>query len=98
LIGFFPGQLQAGHTVFYPLYLLCVTGLFLNTILAVFNLIPVPPLDGSWVLAGVLPSQFAGIFNAIRPYSFMLLLALFWSGAFDIVLEPVFRLVTVLAS
>ncbi len=98
LIGFFPAEIQAGHTVIYPLYLLSVTGLFLNTILAVFNLIPVPPLDGSWVLGGILPNQLGGLFNVIRPYSFMLLLGLFWSGAFDILLNPVLNLVRVLAS
>jgi len=98
LVGFFPEELRAGHTVAYPLYLLCVSGLFLNTILAVFNLIPVPPLDGSWVLAGILPNQLGGLFDAIRPYSFMLLLALFWSGIFNIVLDPVLNFVMILAS
>jgi Zn-dependent protease len=98
LVGFFPDELRAGHTVFYPLYLLSVTGLFLNTILAVFNLIPVPPLDGSWVLAGILPNQLGGFFDAIRPYSFILLLALFMSGVFNIVLDPVLSLVSALAS
>ncbi|MFB3902960.1 MAG: site-2 protease family protein [Acidobacteriota bacterium] len=98
LVGFFPAELRDGHTIAYPLYLLCLNGLFLNTILAVFNLIPVPPLDGSWILAGLLPNQLAGIFDAIRPYSFMLLIALLWSGIFDSVLGPVFNLVTALAS
>jgi len=98
LIGFFPGELQAGHTIVSPLYMLCVTGLFLNTILAVFNLIPVPPLDGSWVLAGVLPNQLGSFFDAIRPYSFMLLLVLFFSGIIDILLIPVLNLVNILAS
>jgi Zn-dependent protease len=98
LIGFFPGELEAGHTIVSPLYVLCVTGLFLNTILAVFNLIPVPPLDGSWVLAGLLPNQLGSFFDAIRPYSFMLLLVLFFSGIIDILLVPVLNLVNILAS
>lgn len=98
LVGLFPTELRDGHTVFYPLYLFCVNGLFLNTILAVFNLIPIPPLDGSWVLAGIFPNPIAAFFEAIRPYSFILLLALFMSGVLNIVLDPVLNLVTVLAS
>ena len=98
LVAFFPNQLQAGHTVLYPLFLLCVSGLFLNTLLAVFNLIPVPPLDGSWVLAGIFPNRVAGFFDAIRPYSFILLVVLLFSGAFNVVLNPVISLVSILAS
>jgi len=98
LVGFFPDELRAGHTVLYPLFLLCASGLFLNTILAVFNLLPVPPLDGSWVLAGIFPNRVAAFFDAIRPYSFILLLGLIVSGVFDKVLVPVLGLVTVLAS
>lgn len=98
LVGFFAEEINASHTVIYPLYLLCSTGVILNTILAVFNLIPVPPLDGSWVLAGLLPSQFEGLFDAIRPYSFILLLVLLWSGFLDLILGPVLNFVVILAS
>jgi Zn-dependent protease len=98
LVGFFPAELKAGHTVLYPLFLLSVSGLYLNTILAVFNLIPVPPLDGSWVLAGIFPDRIAALFDAIRPYSFILLIALLMSGVLNLILDPVLSLITVLAS
>jgi len=98
MIGFFPQELEGNHSVVYPLYVLSFTGVFLNLILAVFNLIPVPPLDGSWVLAGILPARFGDLFDAIRPYSFILLVALLWSGLIDVLLSPVLALMHVLVS
>jgi Zn-dependent protease len=65
--------------------------------LAVFNLLPVPPLDGSWILAGVLPSNLAAAMDTIRPYSFILLIALLLSGVFGMILNPILRFVGRLA-
>lgn len=68
---------------------LLLAGLFINVILAVFNLIPIPPLDGSWILAGLLPLQFSDLMDTIRPYSFLLLFLLLWAGFFRVILSPV---------
>jgi Zn-dependent protease len=56
-----------------------------NLLLALFNLLPVPPLDGSTVLAGLLPERMAAGMDRIRPYGFVLLYALLLSGAFRVV-------------
>ena len=85
------------HALVYPVFLMCQTGLFLNVILAVFNLLPVPPLDGSWILAGVLPSHLAAAMDRIRPYSFILLIALLLSGVFGMILNPILLFVARLA-
>ncbi|MEE8348375.1 MAG: site-2 protease family protein [Acidobacteriota bacterium] len=77
------------HGWIYPLFLMCETGLVLNVILAVFNLFPIPPLDGSWILAGVLPSNLATVLDRIRPYSLILLVVLLMSGVFETVLRPI---------
>jgi len=82
-----------GDHTFYPLYLICYVGLFLNVILAVFNLIPIPPLDGSWVLSGFLPHHLAVLYDRIRPYGFMLLLLLLFSGALGGIIGPIWGFV-----
>ena len=77
------------HGVVYPMFWMFQTGLFLNVILAVFNLLPIPPLDGSWILAGLLPGNLAAAMDKIRPYSFILLIALLMSGVFGMILNPI---------
>jgi Zn-dependent protease len=69
-------------------------GVYLNVILAVFNLLPIPPLDGSWILEGLLPRSLSGLFQAIRPYGFVLLVVLLYTGAFRVILGPVLSVVS----
>jgi Zn-dependent protease len=75
-----------------PLGLLLATLLRLNILLAVFNMLPVPPLDGGNVLAGLLPDRVANLYDLLRPYGFIILYALIFTGIFMRVVGPPYRL------
>jgi Zn-dependent protease len=63
----------------------------LNVLLAVFNMVPVPPLDGGNVLAGVLTGPAAEAFDRLRPYGFLILYALMLSGVLWTLVGPIER-------
>ncbi len=60
----------------------------INVVLGVFNLIPLPPLDGSRIIMGLLPESLSRKYSLIEPYGFILVIALLWMGAFDRVVWP----------
>ena len=76
-----------------PMASLLSRALQINVLLAVFNMIPIPPLDGGNVLAGLLPAPLAISFNRIRPYGFIVLCALILTNGFDYIVVPPYRFI-----
>ncbi len=67
-------------------------GVAINLLLGFFNLIPIPPLDGSRILTGLLPERYAYALNSLGRFGFIILIILFMSGVFRIIFAMVFRL------
>jgi Zn-dependent protease len=77
-----------------PLYMILLYGVQINVVLAIFNLLPVPPLDGSGILAGLLPRRQAYEFEKLQPYGFIILILLIFTGVLNYVIMPPINFVT----
>lgn len=72
-----------------PVKLFLFYSLVMNVSLAIFNLLPFPPLDGSKVLQTFLPDSMIPILNVLEQYGFLILMALLYFGFFSIIMNPV---------
>jgi Zn-dependent protease len=76
-----------------PILKLISTGVMINVALGIFNLLPLPPLDGSAVASYGLPPQLGQAYDRlVRPYGSWILLILFVTGALSVVTLPLIRL------
>ena len=66
-------------------------GLQFNIILAVFNMLPIPGLDGGNVLAGILPRKLADAFNMLAPFGLFIVLGLVAANLLGPILQPPLR-------
>ena len=75
-VGF--GRMEMGDSIMTPLVLLIYSFMVVNVILGIFNLFPIPPLDGSHVLEALLPDRAREMYSSIGTYGTLLLLLLLW--------------------
>ena len=79
-----------------PVALLLQSMLFMNISLAVFNLLPFPPLDGSKVLETFLPESMQPVLATLEQYGFLILMVLMYLGVFSAIISPIMRAVAYL--
>ncbi len=77
------------------IFLILYYTVLINIILAVFNLIPIPPLDGSGVLIGLISEQAAEKYEQLRPYGFIILLVLIMTGFIGRILNVIMKFVNI---
>lgn len=65
-------------------------GILINVILAVFNLLPIPPLDGSWILYHLLPENLKNTYRKIFPYGFIILILLLITNVIQSIIIPIY--------
>lgn len=83
------GSLPRGFHPLEGLVLILFFGVQINTYLAVFNLIPIPPLDGSGVLMGLLSDDAAQRYDRLRPFGFIIVMALIYMGLLQVIIRPI---------
>ncbi|MDD3580257.1 MAG: site-2 protease family protein [Desulfobacca sp.] len=75
---------------------LCYYGCIINIFLFLFNLIPIPPLDGSHVLLHLLPHPLDRYYAQLEPVGFIIILILLYTGVLNFIIMPIFRFLAAL--
>ena len=89
--------LAIGFTLILKLHLfsagedILTLAIFVNLLLATFNMIPIPPLDGSRLVIGLLPSPYDRLYDRLEQYGILIVFVLLYLGAFEQIVMPVIQ-------
>lgn len=89
----FPDLMVSGDRTLMFFNTLCESLITINCVLAVFNLLPIPPLDGHWIFMRFLPPGPREAVASIGRFGFVILILLLWTGVLWTIIGPPFRLV-----
>jgi Zn-dependent protease len=93
LLQQYASEIWIPNLLFEPISLMLAFSLYINLLLALFNLIPVPPLDGGRVLVGILPDRLAAAYSRIEPYGMIIIIVLvFFTKIFNYILAPLLNM------
>ncbi len=80
---------QMAEAILVPLNQVLMASVWINLVLCIFNFLPIPPLDGSRILAGILPPHLARSYASVERYGFIIILILAFSGLLSKMIIPV---------
>ncbi len=87
---------RATEAILLPLSAMLVASVWINLVLAIFNFLPIPPLDGGRILAGLLPDRLASSYQQLERYGFVIVIILALSGLLPKAILPIISFVNAL--
>lgn len=79
------------ESILLPIYFMLVSSVWINLVLCIFNFLPIPPLDGSRILTGLLPEDMARTYASFERYGFIVILILAFTGVLSKIIFPIIR-------
>lgn len=80
---------SATEAILVPLNSMLIASVWINLVLCIFNFLPIPPLDGSRILMGLLPNNLALSYMRIERFGFLIIIVLAFSGLLSRVIVPI---------